>query len=222
MDDLSHEVTTDALVSNVYFITDTQVPITTSQTKEEGLYSAYTATEQGQMALVDTFKLILVSNQCDVDDKLMTDSSKYGARLVCSFNGIKALMIVDIKRDVIESTLSSLDAGEAGKGFAVVAQEIRKLADESARSADQIARIVEEITLNTINANVTSMEEDRSATLSSISAISAISAQSAAGSANVYSTANQQLASIEELDKAADVLEKRAKELTEILEGFIV
>ena len=576
MDDLTHAVTTDALVSNVYFITDTQVPITTSQTKEEGLYSAYTATEQGQMALVDTFKFVLVSNQSDVDDKLMTDSSKYGARLVRSFNGIKALMIVDIKRDVLESTLSSLDAGEgsivgfvtadnkellsslsasvegtafvgkdyvdaamaseelsgfsyvenekylflyskldgrgamicalipqetiigqtadiqqfsrilvivasivaialgsllakqygdaiynmihklkkvsdgdltvevktkrkdefkllaegisdmvahmkmlvssikevngelgtaatgmaaasenflltsrdiqseisemsqgmgnldsesedclnrmdslsgriekvaensgqinvlangteevietgmesvvqlkesthsttqitatiidaieklaeksksigtiieaineiaeqttllslnasieaarageAGKGFAVVAQEIRKLADESARSADQIAGIVQEITLNTqevtdvareaegivdsqqkavslttdsfdrigvqmkelldalnmINANVSSMEEDRSTTLSSISAISAISAQSAAGSANVYETANKQLASIEELDKAAEVLEKRAKDLTEILEGFIV
>ena len=66
------------------------------------------------------------------------------------------------------------------------------------------------------------MEEERSTTLSSITAITAISAQTAAGSSNVYETAKKQLSSIEELDKAAEVLETRAKELSEILEGFRV
>ncbi len=576
MDDLSHKVTTDALISNIYFISDTQVPITTSQTKAEKLYSAYAATAPGQMAVNDTFKFFLFGNQCDVDEQLATDSSKYGARIVRSFNGIKALMIIDIKKSVVDDTLSSLDAGdgsivglitmdgneylssvsaevsgnafvgksyvdeaftaeassgfsyvedneylflysrldnrqamicalipqetiigqtadiqrlsmilvvlasvtaialgsilakqyggdiyyminnlkkvsegdltvevsskrndefrllangisdmvshmkrlvsgikdvntelgtavegmtaasesflqssrniqseisemsqgmenmdresedclgqmdslsgrivevadnseqindlaknaeqviatgmntviqlkesaqsttqvtssiidtidklseksksigaiivaineiaeqtnllslnasieaaragEAGKGFAVVAQEIQKLADECIKSSDQIARIIDEIEANTVDAanvarqaedivesqqqsvelttesfeqigaqvrellgalsvindNVASMEEERTTTLSSITAISAISAQSAAGSANVYDTANKQLASIEELDRAANVLEKRAHELSALLEGFTV
>lgn len=166
----------------------------------------------------------------------------------------------------LNASIEAARAGEAGKGFAVVAQEIRKLADESIRSAEKIADIVEEIESNTkeatnvarqaedivedqqkavtlttesfnsignqvsgllgalslINESVSSMEEERSTTLSSISAITAISAQTAAGSANVNETVKKQSGSIEELDKAAEVLETRAKELSEILAGFRV
>lgn len=166
----------------------------------------------------------------------------------------------------LNASIEAARAGSAGKGFAVVAQEIKKLADESIHSSSQIARIVEEIESNTkeaaevakqaegivdqqqqavslttdsfdrigrqvsellealalINHSVANMEEDRSATLSAISAISAVSAQTAAGSENVYDTAKQQLSSVEELDKAAEILEKRAKELSELLEVFRV
>ena len=147
-----------------------------------------------------------------------------------------------------------------------MAQEIRKLADESIRSAEEIAQIVQEIEGNTkeatdverkaenivgdqqkavalttesfdsigkqvsgllealeiINKNVISMEEDRNTTLSSISAITAISAQTVAGASNVNDTVKKQAVSIEDLDQAADVLEGRAKELSEILSGFRV
>lgn len=166
----------------------------------------------------------------------------------------------------LNASIEAARAGSAGKGFAVVAQEIKKLADESISSSAQIARIVEEIenqtkeaaavakqaegivdeqqravsmttasfdrigeqvselleALNLINDSVANMEEDRNATLSAIAAISAVSAQTAAGSENVYDTAKQQLMSVEELDKAAEILEKRSKELSELLEVFKV
>ncbi len=166
----------------------------------------------------------------------------------------------------LNASIEAARAGSAGKGFAVVAQEIKKLADESISSSAQIARIVEEIAnqtkeaagvakqaegivdeqqkavsmttasfdrigeqvselleaLNLINDSVANMEEDRNATLSAISSISAVSAQTAAGSENVYDTAKQQLISVEELDKAAEILEKRSRELSELLEVFKV
>ncbi len=52
----------------------------------------------------------------------------------------------------LNATIEAASAGEAGKGFAVVAGEIKELANQSANSADDIARRIESIQTETSDA----------------------------------------------------------------------
>jgi methyl-accepting chemotaxis protein len=49
----------------------------------------------------------------------------------------------------LNATIEAASAGDAGKGFAVVANEIKELARQSAQAAEDIARRIEGVQLNT-------------------------------------------------------------------------
>ncbi|MGN0377000.1 MAG: hypothetical protein ACI4ED_05140, partial [Suilimivivens sp.] len=65
--DLNTAININDLIDNVYFLSDSQVSITTTQTTETNLLSAYKETPQGQMVNADQYKYFLFGNQCEAD-----------------------------------------------------------------------------------------------------------------------------------------------------------
>ncbi len=109
------------------------------------------AVKQTRRKIEEVFNAIVSSN--DMIKKLGQRSDQIGD-------------IVDVITNIADQTnllalnaaIEAARAGEYGRGFAVVAEEVRKLAEASAKSADEIARLIRDIQKETVQA-VSNMEE---------------------------------------------------------------
>jgi len=121
----------------------------------------------------------------------------------------------------LNAAVEAARAGEHGKGFAVVASEIRKLADESKKSAEQTAVLVTDIQKAT-NASIM-MTEEGTHTVSEVTQLVQKVAElfgnlaSLAGSANenaqqVMLNAQQQSAAFNQVAEATNSIASGAKE----------
>ena len=129
-------VTTDALLSNIYVLSDKEKTISTTKTKETGLLSAYLESSQGQILSADKAKYYLFGNQSEVDAKLGTDSSKYSLRLARYFSNAPAILIIDFKPSVLDTSLSSLDGGEGSLVGFVTCDGTEYLSSQSDTAAE--------------------------------------------------------------------------------------
>lgn len=123
----------NALIENVYFISDDMTSITTSTPTASTLYTAYTQTPEGEQVADNRSSYHLFGSLSDADKELGTDSLNYSLRIAKYMNGSKSIMLIDIDRQTVIDSLACMDVGD-GSCVALVTHDGTELYSDGSSS----------------------------------------------------------------------------------------
>lgn len=113
----------------------------------------------------------------------------------------------------LNAAIEAARAGEQGKGFAVVADEVRKLAEQSHLSANQITKLIQEIQLETASA-VEAMEAGTSEVIQGVE----IATQAGETFGAILTTTDNVVSQIQDVSAVAQQMSAGAEEVTASVE----
>ncbi|WP_049771583.1 methyl-accepting chemotaxis protein [Thermincola potens] len=112
----------------------------------------------------------------------------------------------------LNAAIEAARAGEHGKGFAVVADEVRKLAENSRKSTEEIRTLIAGIQLETeeVNKEMTKATAD-------VEEGAQVAYRAGTALRNIIKAVNKAAAQVEEINAAMDNMKDLSKEITEAI-----